>query len=226
MSFRINISAGELFELISPAVTVISAVVSTWVLASARRRFKLYQALLIATASFFLPLIVVPLYLVALLVWQRRKIASPRWRFVIPLAFLTVILGTLALYRYLDERSVDSHLSRAALARVSNNPTDAVREYQAVLKLEETAHTRKLLALTLEEAGLIREAIAEFRNAEQEGEQDDSIAYRLGLLFERDNQKGQSITEFKRFVGSNTCKQIDPRCEAARQRIDDFVNDR
>src|SRR6185436_817838 len=115
-------SASELFDLISPAVAVISAVGSTWVLASARRRFKLYQALLIASASFFLPLIVVPLYIVALLLWKRPRVKLIKWRFVIPLAFLVVLLGTLTLNKFLDDRSVDAHLSRAKVSMVKSDP--------------------------------------------------------------------------------------------------------
>ena len=81
---RINISAGELFELIRPAALILSALISTWVLASARRRFPFYVALLWAVATLlFLP-IVLPLYLIAVLIWHRSEPHS-RWPIIMPL---------------------------------------------------------------------------------------------------------------------------------------------
>ncbi len=214
-------SAGELFDLIGPAVSVISAIASTWVIASARRRFKFYQALIIAVGSFFLPLIVVPLYLVALLLWKRPRMNSIKWRFAIPCAFLMVLLSTLAIQKFLDDRSVDAHLSRATLAKVNSNSVAAIREYREALKLEDSAHTRKLLAITLDEAGFVSDAITEFRLAEQGGEPDDSIHYRLALLFERSGKKSEAIVEFKKFMASKTCSQIEMLCETVRQKIED-----
>src|SRR5690242_1090906 len=111
-------SAGELFDLIRPFVVVVSALLATWLLISARRRFPLYQALLLAITSFFLPFVVVPLYLALLLVWQRPKARSVKWRVILPLLFLTIILSVAGLYTYFDERSVDAHLSRASKAKV------------------------------------------------------------------------------------------------------------
>ena len=219
-------SAGELFDLIRPVVTIISAVVATWVLASARRRFPIYIALVVAVATFFFPLIVFPLYLAVLLLWRRSKSESVRWRFAIPLAFLAVTLGTIAIYKYIDDRRVDSYLSRATMARVANDPAGAVLEYRRALEIEESAHTRKLLANTLEDAGLFGEAIIEYRKAEQGGESDDTIPFHLALLLERRNQKSESLVEFKRFLGSKTCKELDYRCEAARQKVEDFENQR
>ncbi len=213
-------SASELFDLISPAVTVISAVVSTWVLTSARRRFKLYQALLIAGASFFLPLIVVPLYLVTLLLWKRPRVQLVKWRLVIPLAFLVVLLGTLTLNKFLDDRTVDAHLSRAKLAKVKNDPNTAASEYRKAIEIENDPHTHKLLAHVLEGAGNLNEAITELRIAEKGGEPDDAIYYHLGDFLQRAQRKDESIVELKKFVASPTCLQIDARCEDARQRIE------
>ena len=65
------------------------------------------------------------------------------------------------------------------------------------------------------------EAITEFRAAELGGDPDDAIHFRLGSLLERIDHKGQALLEFKQFVGSATCLQIDSRCEAARKRIED-----
>jgi len=214
-------SAGELFDLVRPVVTIISALVATWVLASARRRFPIYIALVVAVGTFFFPLIVFPLYLAVLLLWRRSKSESVRWRFAIPLAFLAVTLGTIATYKYIDDRRVDSHLSRATMAKVAHDLAGAIGEYRRALEIEDSPHTRKLLANTLEEAGLFGEAIIEFRKAEQGGEPDDTIPFHLAQLMERRNQKSESIAEFKRFLGTKTCKEVDYRCEVARQRVED-----
>jgi tetratricopeptide (TPR) repeat protein len=213
-------SAGELFDLVWPVVSVLSALVATATLASARKRFPLYKALLIAIAIFFFPLIALPLYLAVLLFWKRQKIDPIKARFIVPLIFLAVILTSLAVLKYLEDRSVDAHLSRAALAKVNNNPKAAIRDYREALKLEENPHTRKLLAFVLAEAGNLSEAIAELRIARNGGEPDDAIEYHLGVLLERANKKDESIIEFKKFRASATCQKIDARCEDARQRIE------
>lgn len=214
-------SGGELFDLVRPVVLVLSAIISTWVLSSARKRFQFYQSILWAGATFFLPLVVLPLYVIVLLFWQRPIIHPLKGRLTIPFLYLTLILSTLALLEYTNERSVEAHLARASFAKVSTDPTTAIREYREVLRLEDSAHNHKLLAVSLMEAGQIMEAITEFRTAELRGEQDDSIHYNLGVLLERINLKGQSTLEFKKFAASETCWQIDYRCDAARQRIEE-----
>ena len=214
-------SAGEVFDLIRPAVNLISALISTWVLTSARRRFRFWQALSWAVATFFLPLVVVPLYLVALLMWRKPKIQSVKWRFLVPLLFLTMLLASLAFYTYVSERPVDTHLTRAALAKVNSDTTTAIREYREALKLEDSPHTHKLLAAELENTGYLMEAITEFRTAELGGEPDDTIHFRLGILMDKIGHPGESLLEFKKFVMSDTCLQVDARCEAARRIIED-----
>jgi len=214
-------SAGELFDLIRPAVNLISALISTWVLISARKRFRSWQALSWAVVTFFLPLVVVPLYFVALLMWRRPKIQSVKWRFLIPLLYLTMILASPAVYTYVSEKPVDIHLTRAALAKVNSDTATAVREYREALKLEDSPHTHKLLAIELENQGYLMEAITEFRTAELGGEPDDTIQFRLGVLLEKIYHPGESLLEFKKFVMSDTCLQVDTRCEAARRIIED-----
>lgn len=103
MSFK-NISAGELFDLIMPAASVISALLSTWVLASARRRFRLYYAIALAIGTFFLPLIVFPIYLVIML-WRKRNDPPPRWRYSLPLLYAAIVLIGIATSFYLNRRS-------------------------------------------------------------------------------------------------------------------------
>jgi hypothetical protein len=221
VSFRLNISAGELFDLIRPAVTIISALVSTWVLISARKHFRFWQALSWAIATFFLPFVVLPLYLCALLFWHKPKIQSIKRRFLVPFLYIVILLATLAVYTRVTERPVDVHLSRAALAKVNSDHITAIREYREALKLEDAPHTHKLLATELENEGYLTEAITEFRTAELGGEPDDTIHYRLGVLLARIDHPGESMLEFKKFAMSKTCLQNDNRCEDSRQRIED-----
>lgn len=214
-------SASELFDLIRPVVTVFSALVSAWVLASARNRFPFYQALLWAAPTFFFPLIVVPIYLVVLLVSQPpRSQLRIKGKFILPLFYLVTVLTVLVIYKYFDDQSIDAHLSRASLAKVSLDPLSAIREYHEALRIEDSPHTHKLLAETLDDAGFNTEAITEFRAAEQGGDPDDAIHFRLGVLLGRVDMEGQSILEFKKFALSETCLQIDSRCEDARHRIE------
>ena len=93
------------------------------------------------------------------------------------------------------------------------------------MKLEDSAHTHKLLAQTLENAGYLTEAITEFRTAELGGDPDDEIHFRLATLLEKIELKGQALLEFKEFAESDTCLQADDRCETARQKIADAERD-
>lgn len=214
-------SAGELFDLIRPAVVVLSALLSTWLFVSARRRFPLYQALLIAIGAFFLPFIILPLYVAVLLVWRPpTSVRTARCRVLLPFLFLTTILAIVGGYTYFDERTVDAHLSKAIKARVFYDPVKAIAEYREALKLEDSPHTHKLLAETLDDAGYITEAIIEYRAAELGGDPDDAIHYRLATLLEKIDLQGQALLEFKEFAESETCSQVDARCESARKRID------
>ena len=94
-------SAGELFDLIMPAAFVLSALLSTWVFASARRRFNFYYALALALGTLFLPLIVFPIYLVIML-WRKRSDLLPRWRYALPLVYAVIVLAGIATSLYLD----------------------------------------------------------------------------------------------------------------------------
>jgi hypothetical protein len=130
-----------------------------------------------------------------------------------------IILGSVGGYTYLDGLTVDAHLARATKAKVRYEPLKAIAEYREALKLEDNAHTHKLLAETLDDSGFLMEAITEFRAAQMGGEPDDAIHFRLASLLERIDHKGEALLEYKEFVGSETCLQIDVRCEGARQRI-------
>ncbi len=158
-------SAGQLFDLIMPAAFAVSAIVSTWVLTSARKRFRFYYALALALGTLFLPFIVFPIYLV-LIMW-RPKIGPPRrWRYSLPLLYAVIVLSAIGAYFYFDSRSVDAHLARATRAKLVEDSTTAIREYREALKREDDPHIHKLLAIELAHAGYIPEAITEFGLAE------------------------------------------------------------
>jgi len=165
-------SAGQLFDLIMPAAFAVSAVISTWVLASARKRFRVHYALALAVGTLFLPLIVFPIYLV-LMLWRPKMGPPKRWRYALPLLYALISLSVIAAYFYFDSRSVDAHLARATQAKLVEDSSTAIREYREALKREDDPHIHKLLAIELANAGLISEAIAEFRLAQQGGETDD-----------------------------------------------------
>jgi tetratricopeptide (TPR) repeat protein len=211
-------SAGQLFDLIMPAAFALSALLSTWVFASARRRFQLLYALALAIGTLFLPLIVLPVYLATML-WRKKTGPPPKWRYTLPLLYAAVSLAAIGVFFYLDTRSVDAHLSRATQAKLVDDTNTAIREYRKALAVEDDPHTHKLLAIELANAGHIEEAVSEFRIAQQGGEPDDSIHYRLGLLFERLNQADQARLEFQKFLTTQTCLQADQRCESTLQRL-------
>ena len=92
-------SAGELFELIMPVAFAASALLSTWVLASARKRFALHYALGLALATLFLPVIIFPLYLAAI-IWLKPDKPPQRWRYALPLLYAAIVLSAIGLYVY------------------------------------------------------------------------------------------------------------------------------
>jgi hypothetical protein len=153
--------AGELFDLVRPGLLLISALISTWVLASARKRSPLYAAFAWALGTLFLPLVVLPVYLSVILLW-RREVRARRWRVLLPLAYGVVVIASVALYFYVDRQSVDAHLARAVRAKLVDDHKTAIREYRRALEIEENSHTRKLLAMELALAGQITEAKVEF----------------------------------------------------------------
>lgn len=236
MTFKFDISAGEFFEIIRPAVLVLSAVASAWVLASARRRrFPNYVAIAWALGTLFFPLITLPLYLIARFIRQRaepsqdgperRKTLSaspaPRWRVAIPLAYAAIVFSLIGFYLYRDHQSVDAHLARAAQAKLRGNRGKAIDEYRAALELEDNPHTRKLLALELADTGDRTSALFELRSAEQAGETDDLMAFHIAALLDSLNLPNQATLEYRRFLESGACIQPlpDERCAGASQRV-------
>lgn len=169
MISRFNISAGELFELVRPLLFLLGALISTWVLASARKRFASLIAFAWAIATLFLPFVVLPAYLAVIIVWS-RPVRAPRWRWLLPLAYGMVVIVAAGLYFCRDSQTVDARLARAVQAKLVEDHAAAIREYRRALTLENNPHTRKLLAIELANAGQTEEAIAEFRVAQEEGE--------------------------------------------------------
>lgn len=228
MNFKLNMSAGELFDLVRPAVLLIAALVSTWVFASARKHgFRLHNAAAWALGTLLFPPIVFPIYLIARFRnWRAeglRKSASAEripLRFVLPLVYLLVVLCVIAVMQYRDKNSVDAHLARASYARVSNDPGKAIREYRNALALNDDPHTRKLLAIELAATGSWTEALSEFRLAEKGGEPDDVIIFRVAQLLEALNNLGQAKLEYERFLDTPICAQElpDGRCQTARSK--------
>jgi len=169
VSLRTNMSAGELFDLIMPAAYVASALLSTWVLASARKRVALHYAFALALATLLLPVVVFPLYLAAI-IWRRGSTSPKRWRYLLPLLYAVILLAAIGVWVYVDSRTVDAHLARAARAKLVDDHHAAIHEYRQALALEDNPHTHKLLAIELANAGLAEEAKAEFSLAQQGGE--------------------------------------------------------
>lgn len=223
---QINISAGELFDLIRPAVLILSALLSIWVLASARKRFSFLIALLWAAATFFLTPIVLPLYLIVLLFRRGRPFSrQPRWRFAGPLVYGLAVVGGIALYLNNQNRGVDVHLARAAYAKIRGNRVDAIEEYRAALQEEDDPHTRKLLGVELFESGYWTEALSELRRAEHGGERDDLVILRIASLLDALDQPNQARLEYQRFLSSPLCTQPVPdwRCGTARDLLEKKV---
>jgi hypothetical protein len=96
-------SAGELFDVIMPAAFVLSALISTWVLASARKRFSIYSSISWAIGTLFLPLIVFPLYLVTIM-WRKSSGPPKKWRYALPLVYATIVLAAITAFFYFDRR--------------------------------------------------------------------------------------------------------------------------
>ena len=158
-----------MFDLIMPAAFALSALLSTWVLASARRRFELLYAFALAVGTLFLPVIVFPIYL-AIMLWRKKTGPPPKLRYTLPLVYAFVSLAAIGIFFYLDSRSVDAHLARATQAKLVDDTKTAIREYRQALAVEDDPHTHKLLAIELANAGNVEEAISEFRIAERGGE--------------------------------------------------------
>jgi len=228
------ISAGEFFELLRPAALLVSALLSTWVLASARNwRFSQLAALAWAIAGFLLPFAVIPIYLIARYTRRRQSVlrkdsskpgVMSRWvRYWtwLPIAYAVLLLSCISVYLYRDYSSVDAHLARASQAKVMNQTPRAVREYRAALLLDDDPHTHKLLGIELAAAKDWAGAVTEFRAAERGGEPDELLNYDLGQALQQLGQNSAAIDEYEKFLGSAVCTRAlpDERCAAVQLRV-------
>lgn len=228
MNVPLNISAGEFFDLVRPAIFVLSLLLSSWVFASALRwSFSFPVVALWVIGTLLYPLIVFPLYLLALLLRKRRKDAPKREAHslalrLVPVLYLIISLVVFALFFYHEQRSVDAHLARATHARLHNDRGRIIREYRAALARKDDPYVRKLLAIELAESGFFSESLREFRLSERDGERDDLMAFRIGRLLETLGHPGEATIEYRRFLESPMCSRElpDSRCEVARSRLD------
>ena len=205
---EINLSAGEVFELIKPAGLILTALVSTWVLASGRKRFSFYVALAWAIATLFLPLVVLPLYIIVLLIRPANDSRfQPRRKVITPFAYGVLTLVGTGIYLQGDTRGFDARLAQAAYAKLRGNHNEAIAEYRAALSENDDPHTHKLLGLELGATGNWTEALSELRLAEQGGEPDDLSIYRIANLLAALNMPNQARLEYQRFLNSNACLQ-------------------
>ncbi len=226
MNFELNMSAGELFDLIRPAVLVIAALASAWVLASARKRgFRIHIAVAWALGTLLFPPIVFPIYVIARYIRHpANEVGAAKeipLRYTLPLLYLLFVISLIALTLYRDKTSVDDHLARASYAKVRSDRPRAIQEYRRALALEDNPHTHKLLAIELAADGSWPDALSEFRLAEKGGEPDDTIAFRIASLLEAMDNLGQAKLEYERFLDSGVCTQAYPdnRCLSARAKV-------
>ncbi len=227
MNFPLDISAGELFELIRPAMLFVAVLLSSWVFFDARkRRFGDALSLAWSLGTFLLAPVVLPLYLAVLLLRQckRHSAVASRVRFplAIPLVYLIALLAFLCLYLLQDSNSADVHLARATQAKLAGKRETVLAEYRKALTLEDDPHTHKLLANELSEAGYWTEALAEFRLAERGGEPDPLVTLRIANLLEMMGYVNQATLEYQKFLSSALCLKTrdDPRCLAVANRVE------
>jgi tetratricopeptide (TPR) repeat protein len=248
-----------LFELTRPAAFALSALLSTWVLASARRHgFAFYGVAAWTLGTLFFPLSILPIYLIIRAARRQEQRASqpteqpqeedegdarpagptiestteqtpeeegtrqsrPRLRLLLPALYLLAVLLLGALFYYRDAQGVDAHLARANRARLLGQRDKTINEYRSALKLEENAHTRNLLGIELAAAGQWEEALAEFRRAEQAGEPDDELPYRIAAMLDALKRPSEAALEYRKFLATRRCTDgyPDPQCAAARAR--------
>lgn len=238
LSLSWQISAGELFELMLPASFALTVLLSTWVLASARRRrFNAALVTLWTLGTLLFPLIVLPLYLIASMFRKSQQRDSAEvvaensaheggapplpWRRTLPALYLIVMLSLGALYFYRDSRSVDAHLMRANQARLLDKRERVIQEYRAALKLEDDAHTHNLLGRELMAAERWDEALTELRAAERMGEPDDELPYNIAEALYNLNRLLEAAQEYEKFLGGPLCLETPPdvRCSGVRQRL-------
>jgi len=246
--FKWQISAGQLAEAIRPVAFLCAALISTWTLADARQRqCKTHVVALWTAATLAFPFITFPLYLIARSLNCGLRIAdcgledkssfnpqsaipnpqskNPHSAFRIPqstfpLLYLLTLIILGVFYFYIDYRTFDAHLARAAAAKLHHQRARAINEYRTALRLKDDPHTHKLLGLELAAEENHAEALAELRAAEQGGEPDALLPYQLAITLDALGRTDEAVAAYRKFLQSELCAQPFPdlRCVESRLR--------
>ena len=225
MRLHWQISVGQLFDVLLPALVACGIVCSTWVLADARRRgLKPYALGAWTLATLALPFTFLPLYLIA-----RRRTATdqPRafWsRPALTLIYAVALSALAALYFWHDYRSLDAHLARASGAKLHQQHARAAGEYAAALRLADDPHTHKLLGLELGATGQWADALAELRAAERGSEPDAALPYHIANALAALGRRAEAFGEYRRFLAGSSCTQSPPdaRCAGAQAYVHEY----
>jgi hypothetical protein len=126
------------------------------------------------------------------------------------LIYTLALLFAGAIYFYRDYHSFDAHLERAARARLRSRRPDAIREYRAALRINDDAHTHKLLGVQLAEDGQTEAALAELRAAERGGDPDPLLAFRLASALDALGRAVEAAGEYQKFLQGDSCAQASP----------------
>jgi hypothetical protein len=126
------------------------------------------------------------------------------------LIYTFALLFAGAIYFYRDYHSFDAHLERAAGARLRSRRHDAIREYRAALRIDDDAHTHKLLGVQLAEDGQTEAALAELRAAERGGEPDPLLTFRLASALDALGRAVEAAGEYQKFVQGDSCAHASP----------------
>jgi tetratricopeptide (TPR) repeat protein len=255
VKFLHGFSAGEAFELLRPAAFLLAALLSTWVLASTRRRgFSTLMICLWTVGTLIAGPVIFPLYVIYLLFAGGRQNPGPqdsmgeiekaatqsatssasdesqrpmKMRWALPFLYLLIVIAAESLIYYRDRHSVDAYLARANTARLMSTPDKAIAEYRAALRLEDDPHTHNLLGIDLAATKRWDEALKEFRAAQTGGEPDPMLSFRLGNALSALGRNAEAETEYRRFLMSQPCEQSQPdaRCDVARKRVGGQLED-
>jgi hypothetical protein len=144
------------------------------------------------------------------------------WRgWVLPLVYLTALASLGVVYFAREWRDFDARFARAKQAKLYGDRERTLREYRAALELHDDAHTRKLLALELLEAGRAAEALAELRAAGVAGEPDESLAFDEARALDALSRRQEAAAAYSLFLNGPLCADpaADSRCEMARARL-------
>jgi len=144
-----------------------------------------------------------------------------RRNYVPALLYALALLLAGAAYFYRDYHSFDAHLARAAQARLLGQRARTIRAYRAALRLNDDAHTRKLLAVQLLEDGQSEAAISEFRAAERGGETDELIPYHVAFSLDALGRASEATIEYQKFLRGSACARPSPdaRCAGVAARV-------